>query len=211
MSNASTSLRRYPPCRHGRTFESSLLALSIICFTMSVIYGVQISRAPVNYNTARDYRNRGPYDTRSAPWAIFYYGFLPLVACCVTAVGTFLYATGRGSSLYSLIVAAIFSVGWWVANGFHVQCDWVKSLDAGVGDTCPQSYLKYELTRPGEGVGTSTAVLVIKSLCGILIGIIYLVYLTFAAIAVAQYKKLRKSRSEGISLTRKAGVESSLS
>jgi hypothetical protein len=49
----------------------------------------------------------------------------------MSAVGVVLHSLGRASSLYSLIVTAVFSVGWWVADGFYIQCDWVNGFDVG--------------------------------------------------------------------------------
>jgi hypothetical protein len=64
-------------------------------------------------------------------WAFFYYGLLPFITVCVSGTGTVLYAIGRGSSLYSLVIATLFFVGWWVANGFYIQCDWITGYDVG--------------------------------------------------------------------------------
>ncbi|KAF2420728.1 hypothetical protein EJ08DRAFT_665530 [Tothia fuscella] len=188
--------------------EAVSFVLSVVCLAMGITYGIQISKAPVVYDPDIDILHKGPHDLRSAAWAIFYYGFFPFITCCISAAGTVLYSTGHGSSLYSLIVAVTFSVAWWLADGFSVQCDWVKSLEVGTEDLCPQSYMLYKNASPGEVVGTSLGVLVIKSLSGLIIGIVYLVYLSYAAIAVAKHNNLRRSRSDDIGLTGKAGVGS---
>ncbi|KAF2238212.1 hypothetical protein EV356DRAFT_507291 [Viridothelium virens] len=173
--------------------ETAALFGAIASLVINVEYAEQLSKAPPDGDKMYDV---GHMRTFSNVWAVFYCGTAPVVSIILALIDVPLYIRKSASPVYALVVSTILAAGWIPCAVMWVTCDYSPTLFNSY-DSCFQWTLQ---TENGEVRGVSAAITAAMVGLGLLMILIYLTYVGFAAAAVHVW---RTYNEESVPMIRK--------